>query len=454
MEFSSLLFIYAFFPIALLLYHFTPKAHRNSFLLLESTVFCGLIGAGYLLFTILFVLMNCIFGILTANVRKKSCRRIAAAAFIAVNAAAAIIFTSGMHVSDLLRSLLRPVGVCFMTLGAIGYIYDVSEKKVAAEKNIMNLALYFMLFTKLPMGPLIGYGSFSRQLIERSYSIERIGEGIELFIIGLAKKIIFADSIYPLFSAVNTLDVKQISALSAWLGSTGYVLCLYFTLSGYSDMGAGLSRCFGFTLPRSFRYPCVSIGMNSFCRSWHIPVVRRFEEMIASPLHRSSTSKAVKNASFIACWGIIGLWYSFRVSLLVWGIIIGTSAVIERYLVDRKALKATSLIYTSVIIIVSAVFFFGGTMSYSLHYLFAMIGGNNNIADGVSFYLLKSYALVLLISIYASTDLFRNLILRSKKRTVKNIADAVSPIVMTAILAICTALISSSGSCGSMLGFL
>ena len=224
------------------------------------------------------------------------------------------------------------------------------------------------------------------------------------------------------------------------------MLCLYFSLSGLSDMGAGLARCFGFRLPRSFNYPVFAMGVNDFCSKWHIPLVKWFDRYTVNPVTERISGKLICSMVFVLSWGMIGLCYEFSYNKLIWGILIGAAAILEKKLSDGKTLKATAIAYTFAVTSICTVFFMGGSISYSFHYLLAMLGGNNNIADSAAFYLLKSYIAVLLVGIYASTDLFRNMVQRSGKNKLKKLSEFASPIVVPTLLAVCTAMISYSGA--------
>lgn len=454
MEFSSLLFIYAFLPISVLLYYISPKKIKNYVLLGESLVFCTLYGIKYLIFILIYILWNFIFGCLISRSKKNAARILLTAIGIIADLTTFLLFRTKLSMLTELQNLLIPIGLCFLTLNAIGYLLDTGKGIINAEKNIASFALYIMIFTKLPMGPVVKYRTFSGQLRNRECGLSVLGEGIELFTIGLAKKVIAADNIYRLYHAVISMDVGKISALSAWLGSAAYILCLYFTLSGYSDMGAGLSRCFGFKFRQCFNYPCVSTGINDFCRNWHIPTVRWFDEYICSPLRKNKVNTFYRSAAFVMSWGLIGLWYDVRLTTFLWGILIGVSAVIEHLSIGKRPLKATAMVYTSIILTITSVFFFAKDLPYSIRYLYAMIGGNNSIADAAGFSLLKSYVVVLIVVFYISTGLFRNLIVRSKKKYVRNIYNLLSPFFTLLLLILCTAEMSGNGSSVMMLGIL
>jgi alginate O-acetyltransferase complex protein AlgI len=455
MIFSSLLFIYVFLPVSLLIYYIIPEKGRNLTMLLLSIIFCGFQGMSFLVFMAAYTLWNFLIGIICdISGRCRAASVSAAIIGIISDIAILLIFREELFFGNDLQKIAVPLGISFTTLMAIGYILDIAGKKIRAERNILNFALYMMFFPRLPMGPIIEIRAFRKMLDSRRMGLNEIGAGLEIFIKGLTKKVIFADNIFMLYQAVKSMDVSEISALSAWLGILSYALCLYFTLSGLADMGVGIARCFGFHLPPSFNYPVLSMGMKDFCSRWHMPVSDWFNRYIINPTYSKTKNKWAEYAVFAISWGIIGLWYDFRVNMLVWGLLIGLTAVVEQLFPKKKMLRATSLIYTLILSAIFLVFFFGDNMMYTVRYLAALIGGNNNIVDSTSLYLFKAYVVILLVCAYASTDMFRNLVEKSKRRWISATVNFLTPAVMIGMLLLCTTAMSYGGVSEMMLPIL
>lgn len=447
MIFSSLLFIYAFLPLSLGIYYISPQKIKTFSLLIISAVFCGTFSIYLPVFMAMYAMWNYAAGLAAEALRKHRPLSVLASVIGIAGDIAVLVFIRTDLFSDFsLKNAAVPVGSVFFTLSAIGYIADVCFGKIKPEHNFSKFLLYIIFFPKLLMGPIVSYSKFSRMLGKREKSLSELGIGLTVFIKGLAKKVLFADNLFILYSSVSSMEAESLSALSAWLGVLAYMLCLYFTISGISDMGTGLARCFGFRFTRSFNYPTFSMGINDYCSRWHIPLVRWFSRYIVKPITDITSDNILHYAVFIMSWGVIGLCYEFSPGKLIWGILIGTAAVVEQILSDSKTLKATAIAYTFAVTSICMVFFMGGSLSYSFHYLLAMFGGNNNLTDPAAFYLLKSYVAVLLVGIYVSTDLFRNLVERTGKNKMRKVVEFTSPIIIPALLAICTALISYNGA--------
>ena len=451
MVYSSLLFIYGFLPVSILLFYITPKKYRELTLLLLSAVFCGMISLYFLMFILSYTVVNYGFVHLISRAGKnEKLAAIPLASGIIIDLALLLVFRTEYF--SWLHNILKvpegffPVGISFFSLAAVGTLIDVYKGRVKAEKNIVKFSLYFMFFPRLIMGPLLRYGVFRRILDSRRETSENIGIGMTLFVKGLAKKVIVADDLYMLYTAVQSQNVKELSAVTAWLGITGFVLCLYFNLSGFADMGTGIAYCFGYRFPQSFNYPLISTKIKYFAARWQSQVIQWLRRYVTKPLYGVCRHRWIKELIFIFGWTMFGIWYKFNINGAVWGLLIGTAVVIEGRIAKRKIMDITGIIYTALIILICSVFLAGSSLSYSGRYLVAMLGGNGVIADGQAFYLLKSYIVMLLASIYAASDLFRNMMTRSGRKKVKTVITAASTLVVLAALIICTALLSYSGS--------
>ncbi len=453
MEFSTLLFIYAFLPISVIVYYLLPKKFRNAVLLITSVVFTAMSGLYFFAFMAAYTAINYVFGILIAKTGKNKPISFLFT-FLGTAADVSLFFLfrselfSTFSAADKITELVMPIGLSFLTLSAVGYLIDVYRDSGKAEYSFFRFSLFIFMFTKLPAGPLVSCHEFSDMLKKRSEGINAVGEGLEKFTIGLAKKVLLADNIYRLYSAAAAIKVTEMSALSAWLGTAAYMLCIYFTLSGISDMGQGLSLCFGFRFPDSFDYPCVSFGVNDFGKKWHIPVVKWFNDYFIEPFGRRISKKFLGYSALIIMWIMVALWYEVSLNKLICGLIIGFSIAIERITSERNSGGKSSVIYTFFILSLSTIFFFGDSIGYSFFYFLAMIGGNNNIADSLSLYLLKNYSVLILAGLLFASGVRKKLLHYKAAKTAENL---LSPVVTLFLLIVCTAVISYSGSAGSLL---
>lgn len=446
MEFSSLLFIYGILPVSLLIYSLTPKKLKNAVLLVLSVLLCSAVGLEYLAVTVSFTVISCFLGLL---IHKTGKIRAVSAIFLGIGILAGVfmftVFRTELVTFPESLVSLPMIGLSYILLNSAGYHIDIFRGKIQPEKNIFSYLLYMLFFAKLSAGPVIGYGSFRRILAKRRQSLSETGAGLSLFTIGLAKKVILADNFYELYSAVKVIDVYELSAVSAWLGLCAYVMCLYFTLSGMADMGAGVARCFGIRLPRSFRYPLFSYGVRDFCRRWHMPVMRWFSRYTAKPVYKAISNPIEKNLLIITVCGVMGVWYGRGINSFIWGILIGISCVLEIKNSNRKSGRLTTYVRTFFVMNLCWIFFMGSDPVYSFKYFLALLGGNNILTDSLSSYLLSSYTVIILVGAVLAAGIIPRLINKSRKKAVKIVYELFTPVFVTALLLICTALITYSG---------
>ena len=451
MIYSSLLFIYGFLPISLVIYYVCPQKLREYALLFISLLFCATWGFSFLLFIGAYSVINYAGCMITKKLKGRG-KLAAIPCMVFILADLTAIFGFRAEFSARFTDMLHlpkgffPIGISFFTLSAIGTLYDVYRGRIKSDINIVRFALYIVYFPRLIMGPVLRYDSFAKLIAKRKTGLFFIGRGLAVFVKGLAKKVIAADSLYMLYTAVKSVDTDNMAALTAWLGVIAYILCLYFTLSGYADMGMGISCCFGMKLPQSFNYPLFSSRIRGFVSKWNTQVVLWFRRYFLNPIASFSENKMYKRAVFAAAWAMIGLWYTFSANGLIWGAVTAAAILVENRLIAKKAQNFTGIFYTVIFAVAGGVFFSSSNVKEAFRYLLAMLGGGGVFADQLSFYLLKSYIVLILISIYASTNLFRNMLARAERTKARIAIELISPMISLLLLMLCTAFISYEGS--------
>lgn len=454
MTYSSLLFIYGFLPVSLLVYRITPANFKNLSLFLLSVVFCSLNSLWFLGVMILYTAVNYSAGLFIGKFRHKKALS-AVPLFLGMVFDFLLFFMFRTELIHVFREKfgipeeLFPAGISFIMLTAVGYLIDIYRKHMKPEQSFIKFALYMMFFPKLFI--IIRYKTFYRMIDNRKADLSDMGAGFKIFVKGFAKKVIAGDTMYMLYTAVSSIDIWKISAVNAWLGMTAYMLCIYFTLSGITDMGMGIGYCFGFRFPQSFNYPVFSTKMRDFASNWHVQIIYWFRRYVSKPLGEFSKNRVYRKIVFIFSWCLIGLWYRFDANGLIFGFLIGLTVVLEKYIRKFRLLKVTGIIYTYVITIICMTFLSGKNITQSLNCLLVMLGGNKIFADSITLYLLKYYIVMLLICMYFATNLFKNLLMRSGRTRLKNVISAVSPVITVILLVICTILVSYSGSSGMFL---
>ncbi len=153
------------------------------------------------------------------------------------------------------------------------------------------------LFPQIVAGPIVRYDDVAKELDDRTITLDLIYDGIIRFIIGLSKKVLIANSIGALWTAVKSTDISQVSVVSSWLGILAFTFQIYFDFSGYSDMAIGLGKMMGFHFPENFNYPYLSKSISEFWRRWHITLGSWFKSYVYFPLggNRKGMPRTIMN---------------------------------------------------------------------------------------------------------------------------------------------------------------
>ena len=147
-----------------------------------------------------------------------------------------------------------------------------------ARHHFIPFATYVTMFPQLVAGPIVRYADIDVQLDHRKESLSLFGEGVEVFLMGLAKKVLLANTIGLIWDKIKIMPYSEISVSLAWIGIIAFTFQIYFDFSAYSDMAVGLGKMFGFDLMRNFDYPYLSKSVTEFWRRWHISLGNWFRE--------------------------------------------------------------------------------------------------------------------------------------------------------------------------------
>ena len=296
MVFSSLMFLFVFLPMTLVLYYLVPKPLKNPVLILCSLIFYAWETPQYLVLMLFSVVFNYCAGLELDDLHQRGKPKAAKWVMIAVVVMNLFLLGffkySGFLVENLnhipgvaltAAKVALPVGISFYTFQVLSYVFDVYRQNVPVQRNFVLFATYVTFFPKLVSGPIVAYKDMEAQLRERTVSLDQICDGATLFLTGLFKKVLIADNLGVLYASISGQS-GTMSVVTAWLGAIGYTLQLYFDFSGYSDMAIGLGRMFGFDIDKNFDYPYLSKSITEFWRRWHISLGKWFRDYVYFPL--------------------------------------------------------------------------------------------------------------------------------------------------------------------------
>lgn len=284
-----------------------------------------------------------------------------------------------------LSEIHLPIGISFFTFQALSYVINVYRKETKSQTNIINYAMYIALFPQLIAGPIVRYIDIENQINKRLHSIDHFTQGISIFIIGLAKKVLIANNVALIADHIFSMPSTEIGFSYAWIGIIAYSLQIYFDFSGYSDMAVGLGKMFGFDFVKNFNYPYIATSIQDFWRRWHISLSTWFRDYLYIPLGGNKKGNNRTYFNLIVVFALCGIWHGASWVFLLWGLWHGVFLIVERVNVVKTFLKSSPFIikylYTFIIVTVGWVFFRAENINFAIQYLYSMIGlnGNNNL---------------------------------------------------------------------------
>ncbi len=295
MVFSSMIFLWIFFPVVLIGYWILQKYScklPNIWLLCFSLLFYAWGEPKYIWLMIFSIVINYLSGIAIATYKqhKRAFLVLCLAANLLMLGYFKYFFTIETGVGHLLnknwsfKEILLPIGISFYTFQSLSYVIDLYRGEIKLQKNIFNLALYVSFFPQLIAGPIVKYHDIAAQIEKREINLDKFSLGIERFIWGLGKKVIIANTVAKMADHIFTVPVETLNTAFLWLGVFLYTLQIYYDFSGYSDMAIGLGKMFGFDFLENFNYPYISKSIREFWRRWHISLSTWFKEYVYIPL--------------------------------------------------------------------------------------------------------------------------------------------------------------------------
>ena len=424
MVFSSILFIFYFLPLTLLLYYAGPSRLRNLVLLVMSLAFYSWgepVYISIMLFSTVFDYGN---GIAIEKCLSSGRKRAARAVLLlsvagnlgilgffkysnffieTVNAAGGTDFP--------LLELSLPIGISFYTFQTMSYTIDVYLGQARAQKNLVQFGAYVAMFPQLVAGPIVKYKDISGQLADRNVTAERFSYGISRFITGLSKKVLLANNIGMVWEQISGGNLAGLSAAEAWIGAAAFSFQIYFDFSGYSDMAIGLGELFGFHFQENFNHPYRSKSMTEFWCRWHISLGTWFREYVYIPLGGSRKGMKRQLLNLLIVWCLTGLWHGASWNFLVWGLYFGVFLTAEKLFLLRRleALPGwVSHAYCLIFVAVSWVIFAFDSMADVCTYVKSMFGlGSGGWIGEAALYYGETWGVFFVVCALCSLGIFK-----------------------------------------------
>ena len=415
MSFSTLPFLFYFLPAFLAVYYIVPARFRNAVLALGSLLFYWLgAGTGALLVLVALILVNFAAGRLIEDAHGDE-RRAWLILALACDVGSLFYFKyMGWFLENLGRltntdfSFFRvalPLGVSFYVFQSIAYIADVYRGDAEAERSLLDYAAFQAMFPQLVMGPILRLRDVSVELhTKRPFSRAAVESGFSLFVVGLGCKVVLADQLASLWTALERIGFAYLSAPLAWFGAVGYSLQLYYDFAGYSLMAMGLARMLGFVIPRNFDLPYCSRSISEFWRRWHITLGTWFRDYLYIPLGGSRRGKARTALALTVVWFFTGLWHGASWNFVLWGIVLLFFILLEKFCIGSFLKKHALLSHLYLLFVIPptwVIFRITKLSDVGAYFsrLFPFFGTHSAVSAQDALKLLSSYWWLLLLGI-------------------------------------------------------
>lgn len=393
MVFNSPIFLYVFLPLFIAAYATLPW--KNAVLLCASLVFYAWGEPLFIGLMLAVTWIDHVFGRLVAGESPHRFRYLCLA--VAINIGVLVMFKYLGFIVENVNPLVTaagfaplpvprlhlPLGISFYVFQAVTYVVDVYRRHATPARSFADVLLYISLFPQLVAGPIVRYEEVAARIISRRTDWSRIVSGVELFTVGLAKKVLIADTLSGPADRIFSLPAAQLGCAAAWFGATCFALQIFFDFSGYSDMAIGIGRAVGFDFPQNFRQPYRSTSIQQFWQRWHMTLSRWFRDYVYIPLggNRHGALRTYRNLFVVFL--LTGFWHGASWNFMVWGLLHGLFLVVERMglagLLGR-IWQPVAHAYVLAVALVGWVFFRTETIPTAIAYLRAM-GGMSDVVS-------------------------------------------------------------------------
>lgn len=445
MIFSSITFLFFFLVATIAIYYLLPRSLKNGWLLLTSLFFYGYGEPIYILLMVFSIVSNYVLGILMGKFEKK--KKMILVIGIIFNLLLLGYFKYAGFLTETLNLLFKnlavktialPIGISFYTFQIMSYLIDVYRGDCKPQRNIVMFGTYVTMFPQLIAGPIVRYRDIELQLESRTESFEMFGRGVELFTVGLCKKVLLANTFGDLFESLTAIGPAS-GVVGHFVAMIAFSLQIYFDFSGYSDMARGLGNMFGFEFVKNFDYPYISKSITEFWRRWHISLGTWFKEYVYIPLggNRNGIVKQIRNILIV--WALTGLWHGASWNFVLWGVYYGILLILEKVFLLKALDKAPAFIghiYTLALVALGWMLFQFTDMSDLGNFFAGLFAFQNFGASTDATYQILSHLPLLIIGFIACLPVARNLFEKWK--------DKKGFIVLESILIICALVLCTS----------
>jgi alginate O-acetyltransferase complex protein AlgI len=240
-------------------------------------------------------------------------------------------------------AIFLPVGISFYTFKTLSYVIDVYRREIPVCRSWWQYAMFVTYFPELIAGPIVRASVFLPQM-GRSLAPRwtRSGQGLQLILLGITKKLVIADNLAPFADSVFKFP-QTYTGLTVASGVLAYSIQIYCDFSGYSDMAIGVSRMIGFDLPENFDMPYLSVSITEFWRRWHMTLSKWLRDYLYIPLGGNRKGRVRTYVNLTLTMFLGGLWHGASWTFVVWGLLHGAGLALHRFLTEGKSPGASRM---------------------------------------------------------------------------------------------------------------
>jgi len=427
MVFADLFFLYFFLPLCLVLYFATKRiAYRNAVLIVFSLIFYAWGEPKWIFLLLVSTLVNWLLGLIIGKNNESVMAKIALALSLVFNIGALGVFKYSGFIVENINSAFGtsisapgftlPIGISFYTFQILSYVVDVYWGKVPSQKSYFKFLMYVSLFPQLVAGPIVRYHEIAAEIDNRQTKLSDLSDGLSRVILGVAKKVIIANSLNSI--VVNCFGdmsdgfagLKTISTVGTWYGVIVIGLWYYFDFSGYSDIAIGLGRVFGFHFNENFNYPYISKNITEFWQRWHISLGSFFRDYL---LYVPIFGKRRKYGGLFLVWFCTGLWHGASWNFIIWGLYYGLFIVLEMKIGKKRMKKMNTVLahlYTVIVVAIGYGIFYFEDFSSLGRFFKSLVGiGTTGFIDSVTKTSVQNNLFLLIAAVLLSTPIVKKI---------------------------------------------
>jgi alginate O-acetyltransferase complex protein AlgI len=393
MVFASLIFLFVFLPLNLVLYYsWGNKEYRNWLLVIFSFFFYSWGEPVWIILMIISASVDYINALVIERFRGTHWAKIGLVSCLIVNLGLLAIFKYSAFLYENLNAIFGlqltvpsfslPIGISFYTFQTISYVIDVYRDEVKAQHSYMKFMLFVSLYHQLVAGPIVRYVHIAHEIDNRQVDLNDISAGVNRFCQGLFKKVFFANVAGELAKPYLDGNLDALSVGGSWFGLLMFTFQIYFDFSGYSDMAIGLGRMFGFHYHENFNHPYTARSATDFWRRWHISLGTFFRDYLYIPL---GGNKINMYRNLFIVWFLTGLWHGASWNFILWGLYFGVLIALERVFLSKLLERLPRLVSHSYLLIAAvigwAIFYFTDLSRLTSFFSVMFATGNNNFWD-------------------------------------------------------------------------